>query len=202
MSKALHFALLASVAVHAVFVAVLRQPSPDPLPSVLHVSLHQEALPPSLPIPTERPVRQHAANPPKAGQAGPATPLAIPANTSAPTAMPVVPADHQVAATQPVISPAPAALEPPRYDAAYLANPPPAYPHSAKRRGIEGTAMLDARVGAGGEAQEVKLAASAGDAALDDAALAAVRAWRFVPARRGSEPVEAWVRIPVVFHLN
>ena len=95
-----------------------------------------------------------------------------------------------------------AVVEPPRYDAAYLANPPPAYPASARRRGIEGTTTVEARVGPGGEAREVKLAASAGDAALDGAALEAVRGWRFVPARRGDLAVEAWVRIPLVFRLN
>lgn len=30
----------------------------------------------------------------------------------------------------------------------------------------------------------------------------AVRGWRFVPARRGEQAVEAWVRIPLVFRLN
>lgn len=100
-------------------------------------------------------------------------------------------------------APAPApVLEPPRFNAAYLANPPPPYPASARRRGIEGAVMLEARVGPAGEAREVKIASSAGDAALDEAAVQAVLGWRFEPARRGSRPVEAWVRIPVVFRLN
>jgi protein TonB len=93
-------------------------------------------------------------------------------------------------------------FEPPRFNATYLANPPPPYPASARRRGIEGAVFIDARVGVGGEARELKLATSSGDAALDSAAMDAVRGWRFVPARRGEQAVEAWVRIPLVFRLN
>ncbi|UCV03248.1 energy transducer TonB [Dechloromonas denitrificans] len=101
-----------------------------------------------------------------------------------------------------VASAAPAPLELPRFDAAYLANQPPAYPPSARRRGSEGTTIVEARVGLAGEARDVKLAVSAGDEALDRAAMEAVRTWRFVPARRGDQLIEASVRIPLVFRLN
>lgn len=111
--------------------------------------------------------------------------------------MPAVPAIKPAAAPEPA-----PVFEPPRHDVAYLANPPPAYPAAARRRGIEGTVLLEVLVGAGGEARDVKLVASAGDASLDEAARTAVRTWRFVPARRGTEPVEAWVRIPLVYRLN
>ena len=37
---------------------------------------------------------------------------------------------------------------------------------------------------------------------LDDAARATVLRWKFVPARRGSEPVPAWVLIPISFRLE
>lgn len=94
------------------------------------------------------------------------------------------------------------ALEPPRFDVTYLANPPPTYPASARRRGVEGTVAVDARIDRQGAAREVRLAASAGDDALDGAALDAVRHWRFVPARQGDQAVEAWVRVPLVFRLN
>lgn len=112
-------------------------------------------------------------------------------------AAPTVAAPVTVAAVVPL-----APLEAPRYDAAYLANPPPPYPASARRRGATGTVTVEARVGPAGEAREVKLAHSAGDAALDGAALEAVRGWRFIPARRGDLAVEAWVRIPLVFRLD
>ena len=97
---------------------------------------------------------------------------------------------------------APAAVELPRFDAAYLANQAPAYPSSARRRGIEGTTIVEARVGLAGDPRDIKLAVSAGDDALDRAAMEAVRTWRFVPARRGDQLIEASVRIPLVFRLT
>jgi protein TonB len=29
-----------------------------------------------------------------------------------------------------------------------------------------------------------------------------VKGWRFVPARRGAQNIEGWVRVPVVFKLE
>jgi len=53
-----------------------------------------------------------------------------------------------------------------------------------------------------GTAARVELDRSSGSASLDGAAMEAVRNWRFVPARRGSQNVEDWVRVPVVFRLE
>ena len=39
-------------------------------------------------------------------------------------------------------------------------------------------------------------------ASLDAAAAEAVKRWHFVPARRGTEAVEAWVRVPIEFRLE
>jgi protein TonB len=84
----------------------------------------------------------------------------------------------------------------------YRINRPPHYPPLAREEGIEGTVMLDVRVDTTGRVQEVHLAASSGSALLDQAALTAVEAWIFQPARKGAEPVEKWVRIPMRFQLQ
>ena len=55
---------------------------------------------------------------------------------------------------------------------------------------------------ANGRPDRVVLAASSGHDALDDAAVAAVTDWRFVPAKRGAESIDGWVRVPVVFKLE
>lgn len=113
-----------------------------------------------------------------------------------------------VAVAQPVplapalVQPVEPALELPRYNAAYLSNPPPTYPLSARRRGIEGTVLVRAEVAAGGECQRVELKKSSGSDALDQAALEAVKKWRFVPAKRGSQAVVAWVEVPITFKLE
>jgi protein TonB len=52
-----------------------------------------------------------------------------------------------------------------------------------------------------GAAGRVDLETSSGSAELDNAAIAAVKNWRFEPARRGAEAVEATVIVPIVFRL-
>jgi protein TonB len=78
----------------------------------------------------------------------------------------------------------------------------PAYPSSAKRLGIQGTALLRVHVLADGRVGEVAVEHSAGHRDLDEAAVDAVRRWRFEPARRGDDAVAMWVRLPVEFKLR
>jgi len=93
-------------------------------------------------------------------------------------------------------------VTPPLFNAAYLRNPAPAYPAAARRRGDQGTAMLKVLVDPEGVPLRIELDQSSGSRLLDGAALDAVKSWRFVPARRGTEYVEGWVRVPVVFRLE
>lgn len=131
--------------------------------------------------------------------AEPAPVLAAPAEAPAPYVAPPPPP-----APEPVVQLAPRALPvvPPDFSAAYLRNPPPAYPYSARRMGQQGKVMLRVLVNSSGAAEKVELRASSGTGALDDAALEAVKGWRFVPARQGDKPVAAWVLVPIVFSLN
>jgi len=62
--------------------------------------------------------------------------------------------------------------------------------------------LLRVLVGRDGAALKVEVDQSSRSRTLDHAALDAVRQWRFVPARRGTETVEAWVRVPVSFRLE
>jgi protein TonB len=91
---------------------------------------------------------------------------------------------------------------PPQFHAEYLKNPPPAYPRRARRDGIEGTVTLSVLVTAAGVPGRVELETSSGSETLDRAALNAVKAWQFAPARRGNEAIDAWVLVPVVFRLE
>lgn len=95
-----------------------------------------------------------------------------------------------------------AAVTEPSLNAAYLNNPSPEYPHQSKRRGIQGKVLLEVKVTADGKAKEVSIYSSSGSKLLDEAAQTAVRNWRFVPAHRGTEAVEATVLVPVEFKLN
>lgn len=94
------------------------------------------------------------------------------------------------------------AITEPVFNAAYLNNPAPSYPTSARSRGIEGRTMLRVQVSEAGEARAVEVVRSSGSEVLDSAALDAVKRWRFVPAKRGGEVIEAKVLVPVEFKLN
>jgi len=95
-----------------------------------------------------------------------------------------------------------AAVQPPRFDAAYLQNPEPEYPALSQRLGEEGRVLLRVLVSPKGLAEQVELKQSSTFPRLDQAALAAVRRWKFQAARRGSETVAAWVIVPITFHLD
>jgi periplasmic protein TonB len=91
---------------------------------------------------------------------------------------------------------------PPSAAAAYLNNPRPAYPERARRQGLEGTVTLGVLVTPEGRPGRVEIKQSSGAAALDQAALDAVRHWRFAPARRAGQAVEEWVLVPLVFQIE
>jgi protein TonB len=78
----------------------------------------------------------------------------------------------------------------------------PAYPSAPRRLGIQGTTMLRVHVLADGRIGDVRVEHSAGHPDLDQAAMEAVRRWRFEPARRGADAVAMWVLLPVEFRLT
>src|SRR5262245_49472900 len=78
----------------------------------------------------------------------------------------------------------------------------PTYPAAPRRLGIQGTTLLRVHVLADGRIGDVLVEKSGGHPDLDQAATEAVRAWRFDPARRGTEPVAMWVLLPVEFRLK
>ncbi len=81
-------------------------------------------------------------------------------------------------------------------------NPPPVYPRLALQRGWEGQVALRVRVSAGGDVEEVWVENSSGYPVLDQAALEAVKTWRFQPARQGVRAVAGGARIPIEFRLR
>ncbi len=84
----------------------------------------------------------------------------------------------------------------------YDRNPPPQYPQQARKRGFQGTVILKVLVGKDGRVADLRVQESSGHDILDQIALEAVRGWAFMPGRRGDEPVEMWVRVPILFELK
>ncbi|MCB2091129.1 MAG: energy transducer TonB [Alphaproteobacteria bacterium] len=86
--------------------------------------------------------------------------------------------------------------------AAYLNNPPPSYPRLARLRRQQGTVLLNVEVEANGRPGDIQVIKSSGYQLLDQAAINIVRKWRFLPAKRGNEPVKANVEIPITFQIK
>jgi protein TonB len=78
----------------------------------------------------------------------------------------------------------------------------PTYPEASRRRGEQGVVRLELFVDQVGRITEVRVVESSGFAALDTAALEAVRDWRFRPAQRAGLPVVARIIHPVHFRLE
>ena len=86
--------------------------------------------------------------------------------------------------------------------AAYRYTPPPRYPMLAREQRLEGIVVLSVLVRPDGRVEDARVASSSGADVLDEAALAAVRGWLFMPATRGVRPVESIVDVPVKFALR
>jgi len=125
------------------------------------------------------------------GEAGPATPAPAPA--LAPLAAPAEPEPG---------------LRPERPDPTTIpardrdGNRGPAYPRIAWRLHEQGTVVLRLYIAADGRVSRIETLTSSGVAALDEAAIAALSAWRFVPAERDGQPVASYRDQPVSFVLQ
>ncbi len=156
-------------------------------------------------LPKPLPVRPKA-KPPKSAQPQPlitaASEAPSPVTVPAPAPQPPAPAESPPPPPSAARAATPAPFVPPNFNAAYLDNPPPPYPALARRMGEQGKVVLRVLVNVKGTADKVELKSSTGSARLDNIALETVKRWRFVPARQGSEPVAAWVLIPITFTLE
>lgn len=85
---------------------------------------------------------------------------------------------------------------------AYMENPAPAYPVLARRRGQEGTVLLRVDVDTKGRPTLVSLQKSSGFPLLDNAAVQAVKRWKFKPAQIAFFAVSSTVDIPITFKLS
>ena len=204
--------LMVTIALHSIAIVLLL--SYEPIRSVLTEAapIMVSLINPVVEKPKERPKPPPVRT--KVERPLPPQPLPLlTAVTEAPTApeaqppppLPPPPAPVEVAAPKPVLAQAPAPVLPvipPNFNADYLDNPPPAYPAASRRLREEGRVILRVFVNIHGTPDKVELRTGSGSQRLDEAALDTVKRWRFVPARQGSQPVAAWVLIPISFALK
>jgi TonB family protein len=77
---------------------------------------------------------------------------------------------------------------------------PPDYPAAAQRAGLEGMVVVKAIIDEQGRVRDVHVLRGLG-LGLDEAAVAAVRRWRFHPATRAGKPVKVSYVLSVYFRL-
>jgi protein TonB len=78
----------------------------------------------------------------------------------------------------------------------------PTYPPASRRAGEQGTVRLKVLVDTSGRASNVQVTASSGFPRLDQAAMEAVRKWRFVAATDGTNKIQAYTQVAVTFRLT
>ena len=84
----------------------------------------------------------------------------------------------------------------------YAENPKPTYPQEARKKGYQGEVILKVEVLSNGRVGQLEVKRSSGYEILDRSAFAAVKEWRFVPAKKGESPIPFWVNIPIKFQLQ
>lgn len=203
---------VATVALHAAVLGALLayQPTRSALAAAAPIMVDWIAAPKPEPVvaPPEPPKPRVVHHRPKPVE----TPKVIAAPAESPSPSPVVapappppsPPPRQVAAIPapaPAPAPEPVVVEP-IFNAAYLRNPKPAYPNLSRKLHEEGRVMLRVLVSAKGAAERVEIQTSSGYPRLDESARSTIRDWKFVPAKRGSEPVDGWVLIPINFDMS
>jgi protein TonB len=77
----------------------------------------------------------------------------------------------------------------------------PPYPAAALRLGWRGTVHLILAIDASGRVQSANVKRSSGHALLDEAALTAVRTWRYSPALRAGQPSAVTVNKAITFRF-
>ena len=166
---------------------------------------------PPPPVPTPPQPKPPLPQPKAPSPPPPPKPLAIPDPVPVPPApvgvttppAPLPPIAAPVAATPAPPAPPPAPkIELPSSDAAYLQNPKPPYPPMSQRLGEQGKVVVRVLIGTDGQAQQAEVKTSSGFERLDQAALATVKRWRYVPGKRNGVVEAMWFNVPINFVLE
>ena len=127
---------------------------------------------------------------------------AVNAPTGTTTPQPALPAIAAPVAAAPVAAPAAPAVQLPSSDADYLQNPRPPYPAISRRLNEQGKTTVRVLIGTDGLPQRAEISKSSGFSRLDDAAMATVMRWRYVPGKRGGVAEAMWFNVPINWILE
>lgn len=211
--------LLHGCTILAVGAALERIPEPVVPPAIIGMLISEAS-----PEPTEKPAPLPVAPPevqkpspvrrttvPRKQPVSERTPTTTPESASAPEPAPLPAPEaggnqdgrsHEAVASAETSGKGSDELIQPRSNASHLNNPAPDYPAISRRIGEQGNVSLSVYILADGRVGDIRLRQSSGYPRLDQAAIEAVRRWRYVPARRGNEPIDYWYGQTIIFSLN
>lgn len=150
----------------------------------------------SQPAPVPEPAPQQSTPAPKA-----VAPVSAPQPAPVAVTTPPAPARPEPAPAPPVVT-APSKTDvsiPASYSASNLK---PTYPTMSKRLGEQGTVVLRVLVKADGTAGAVEVKSTSSFPRLDQAAMEAVKTWRFHPATSDGKAIDEWYQVPIPFKLQ
>jgi periplasmic protein TonB len=78
----------------------------------------------------------------------------------------------------------------------------PRFPAKAEAEGTEGHVVLRILIDRSGQVEAVRVVSAQPPGVFEEAATAAIRGWRFAPARDGGRPVPVWARKTLRFELR
>lgn len=198
-AKPIMVSLIAPPALKPELVKVIELPKPEVTPEVK--PLVKTVVKPKkvvekiklIETPTERFVEATTEQP--MVEEAPAAPVAPVVVAEAPKALPVLekPVVEKIVEEK---------VELPRFGVSYLNNPAPDYPPISRRLGEEGRVLMKVLVSADGSAENVEIEKSSGSERLDNAAMQAVKRWKFIPAKKNNQALSAYVIVPVKFSLD
>lgn len=127
------------------------------------------------------------------------SPVMIP-TTPDPVPQPTPPAPAAVSNAPPAPPAPPSVIQSNDLGSRMVSGTPPRYPVDSRRKHEQGTVVLSLTLGFDGRVANINVSNSSGFARLDQAALSAVRKWRWEPIMRGGQPVmvRGVVEIPFV----
>jgi len=139
---------------------------------------------------------QHTDQPVAANMNEPALTETSPEHQTKPEPKPQSNPEFEISAVEPLTIPVqtePSFMEPPK---------PPRYPSLARKRGQQGTVLIELWLDESGHQTKLLVSQSSGVSALDNAAVAAVAKWRFQAHRLNGLNVASRVTVPLEFVLN
>lgn len=210
-------ALLASIAAHGALLALiggdlLHTPSVVRAADVIHLTLHTGTRVPAPVIEPEPPVvKTEPPSPePKPEPRPRARPQPVTERNTRPGPVTTEPSPRPASsvpsepAPEPALAvmPAPAAASRSVLRIVPIHNPEPRYPVLARRMGLEGQVVLRVRVTADGQLRSVEVMSGSGHDLLDQAALDAVREWRFQVRGLSDGAQPEALEVPIRFALR